>query len=215
MKKILIMLYVLVPVCIHAQEENKKPEKPLMGIGLKAGLNFANITKVNAINNNSQTGFMIGAFINPPSKQIISSVTEIIFSRQGYQYSTSTNSGNVNLNYILIPQLMGINITKYVQIQLGGQVAYLLNAKADSSKQANGSNPYGAIMDYYNRFDYGAAGGVQIHPVKNLLIGARYNISFGNIYKDASEFPAGSAPSFVPKVNVRNNVLQLYAGFRF
>ncbi|MBX9784878.1 MAG: PorT family protein [Chitinophagaceae bacterium] len=101
-----------------------------------------------------------------------------------------------------------------IQLQVGAQFAYLINAKADSTKAGTGTNPYGAIMDYYNRFDYGAAGGVQIHPVKNLLIGARYNISFANIYKDPTDFPAGAVPSFVPKVDVKNNVLQLYVGLR-
>ncbi len=179
-------------------------------IGFKAGLNYANITKASSINNSSRSGFHAGILIGPPSKGIISSRTEIIFSRQGYNYKTGTNTGNVNLDYIMMPQMMSINITKYVSILLGGHMSYLLNAKADST--ANGTSAgENKIMNLYNRFDYGYGGGVEIHPFKGLLIGARVNISLGNLYKQPEP---GQQPSFIPSVNVKNNVFQFYAGWR-
>jgi hypothetical protein len=192
-----------------------------LGIGLKAGLNFANVTNASSINSSSQTGFVVGLFLAPNSKGVISSRTEIDYSRQGYNYGSSTNTGNVNLDYILIPQLMGINITKFVQLQIGAQMAFLINAKADSSTStgSTGSSPYGKLMDYYNKFDYGFAGGIEIHPFKGLLIGARYNISLGNLYKDPSTLMTGGSfttpPSFIPKVDVKNNVLQIFIGWKF
>ena len=102
-----------------------------MGIGLKGGVNFANVTKVSDLNNSKYTGFVFGAFLAPPSKSIISSRTELLYSKQGYNYADQTNTGTVNLKYIILPQLMGINITKFVQLQVGMQMAYLLNATAD------------------------------------------------------------------------------------
>lgn len=198
MKRIIIVLLLITPVSLLAQ------------VGIKAGLNFANVTKTSSINNSSRSGFHASVFLAPPSKGIISSRTELIFSRQGYNYKTSTNTGVVNLDYILLPQLMGINITKYVQVQVGAQMAFLINAKADSSTSNSGGG--GGIMDLYNRFDYGFAGGVEIHPIKNLLIGARLNISLGSLYKEPK---SGQQPSFIPSVDVKNNVLQLFAGWRF
>lgn len=218
MKKMALSATLLILLSITLSAQNKSQKKQVIGIGIKAGLNFANITKASEIGGSSRTGFLLGAFLAPPSKSIISSRTEIIFSKQGYNYKTNTSTGSVDLNYIIIPQLMGINITKYVQLQVGMQMAYLLNAKADSSKPATGSNPYSAIMDYYNRFDYGAAAGIEIYPIKNLLIGARFNMSFGNLYKDFSNYESGNGatpPSFIPKVNPKNNVIQLFVGFRF
>ncbi len=218
-KQTAIWIILLVITNQMFAQTDSKQKKQGIGIGAKAGLNFSNITKANDIGNSSRTGFMVGAFLAPPSKKIISSRTEIIFSRQGYNYKTNTSTGSVDLNYIILPQLMGINITRFVQLQVGMQMAFLLNAKADSSKPSSGSNPYGAIMDYYNRFDYGAAAGIEIFPIKNLLIGARFNISFGNIYKNFTDAGSGGGstepPSFVPKVNVKNNVIQLFAGVRF
>ena len=100
-------------------------------------------------------------------------------------------------------------------MQLGGQTSYLLNAKADSNKNGSSTNPYGKITDYYNRFDYGAAAGFEIHPVLGLIIGARYNISFGDLYKNMATTNPGETPSFVPSVDAKNNVVQIFAGWRF
>ena len=203
MKKLVCCLAICSPLFLMAQ------------FGLKLGVNFANVTKVSDINNTGQTGFVGGVYFAPPSKSILSSRTELLFSRQGYNYSTNTNTGNVNLSYIILPQLMGINITKLVQIQIGFQMAYLLNASVDSSGTPSANNPYGQIMDYYNRFDYGAAGGVEVHPLKGLLVGARINISFGDMYSNIESIPPGSIPPFIPPANVKNNVVQLYAGWTF
>ena len=74
---------------------------------------------------------------------------------------------------------------------MGGQTAFLINAKADSSN-GSGNDGSGKILDYYNRLDYGFAGGIEVHPVAGLLIGARMNISLGKLYKDMQ---SGQAPS--------------------
>lgn len=181
------------------------------GLGIKGGVNFANISNASSINNSSRTGFHAGIFLAPHSKGIIGSRTELIFSRQGYNYKTNTNTGSVDLNYIMLPQFVTINITKYFQLQLGGQMSFLLNAKVDSSNSA-GSGSLGKLMDVYNRFDYGYGGGVEIHPVSGLLVGARVNISLGNLFKTPE---TGQQPSFYPKVDVKNNVFQVFAGWQF
>lgn len=206
MKNLLILTVLMIPVTLMAQ------------FGVKAGLNFANVTKVSSINNSSRTGFHAAVFLAPVSKSIISSRTELIFSRQGYNYKTNTNTGDVNLDYIMLPQYMCINITKYFQIQLGAQMSYLINAKVDSgAKTTNSNDPTADIMDLYNRFDFGFGGGIEIHPVGGLIIGARLNISLGNLYKDPESYAtSGSTPAdFIPDVNVKNNLFQMYLGWRF
>ena len=182
-------------------------------IGLKTGLNFANVTGASSINSSSRTGFLVGAFLAPKSKGVLGFRTELIYSKQGYNYKTNTNTGNVNLDYILLPQMTTISITKYFQIQIGGQMAFLLNAKADSSN-GSGSSGYGKLLDFYNKFDYGIAGGIEIHPVKGLLIGARYNLSLGSLY-NTSASNDGTNQSFIPEVDAKNNVVNIFIGWRF
>jgi Outer membrane protein beta-barrel domain len=203
MKKLFICMAIVCPYALVAQ------------IGIKAGVNFANVSNVSDFNSSGQTGFVGGLYLAPPSTSILSSRTEILFSRQGYNYASNTNTGTVNLNYIILPQLMGINITKLVQLQIGAQMAYLLNASVDSSGSPAATDPYSQIMDYYNRFDFGAAAGIEVHPYKGLLIGARYNISFGDMYSNISTMPPGDIPPFIPPVNVKNNVIQIYTGWTF
>ena len=204
MKKIMLSLLLIFPCCLFAQ------------IGIKAGLNFANVTNASSINNSSRTGFHAGVFLAPGGKSIMGFRTELLYSKQGYNYKSNTNTGEVSLDYILMPQLTTISITKYFQLQLGAQMAFLINAKVDSSNgTSTGNASVDKIMDYYNRFDYGFAGGVEIHPVAGLLIGARLNISLGNMYKDIGTTTTGTPPSFIPKVDVKNNVFQVFAGWTF
>jgi hypothetical protein len=206
MKKLIFSLLLVFPGYLFAQ------------IGLKAGLNFANVTKTSSINNSSRSGFHAGVFFAPGGggKKIFGYRSELIYSKQGYNYKSSNNTGNVDLQYILLPQMTTISITKYFQIQLGAQMAFLLNAKVDSSNSAGtGNASFDKIMDYYNRFDYGFAGGIEIHPVSGLLLGARLNISLGSLYKDMGSATPGSYPSFIPEVDVKNNVFQVFAGWTF
>ncbi len=216
MKILTFLLILLIPVGIYCQKNdtgNKKENNPI-GLGLIGGINFANVTNASSINSSNQTGFLAGIFFSPPSKSILGSRTELIYSRQGYNYATNSVTGAVNLDYILLPQMLAINITKFVQLQVGMQIAFLINAKADSTSGSSAAGPYGSVIDYYNKFDYGATGGIEIHPFKGILIGARYNISFGDMYKNPASY-TGEQPAFIPTVNVKNNVLQLFAGYMF
>ena len=181
----------------------------LAQIGVKAGFNFANVSKASSINSSSRSGFHAGILLAPASKKIISSRTELLFSRQGYNYKTSTNTGNVNLNYIQMGQLMSINITKYLSLMFGAQTAYLVSAQVDSSNGGTGTG--NSIMDLYNRIDYGYALGAELHPFKGVLIGVRYNVSLANLYKDIQNL---QRPSFTSE-DAKNNVVQLFAGWRF
>lgn len=193
------LLLLLLPLGCFAQ----------LKVAVKAGLNFANISDASGINANSRTGYMIGGYITRKPKKLLGFRSELILSRQGYDYKTNTNTGTVNLDYLLLPQLITLNFGKKVQLHLGGQAAFLLNAKVDSS---NG-NGNGSLFDYFNRFDYGFAGGAEISPISGFFLGARINVSFNNVNKEAPL--GGNWPNFIPKVDVKNNVVQLYAGWRF
>ena len=199
MKKIILYLLVAYPLLSFGQ------------IGVKAGLNFSNVTNTSSISHSNGTGYNIGIFLAPKSKSIISSKTELILSKQGYNYSTNSQNGTADLLYIMLPTYMCINITRFFQIHIGAQMAYLINAKADSKTTSGSTSPITDAMQYYNRFDYGFGGGVEIHPFKGLLIGTRMNISLANLYSDAA---SGQIPSFA-SVNVKQNLFQIYTGWHF
>lgn len=200
MKKQIFTLLFLYPFLLQAQ------------FGIKAGLNFANIGNAKEINSSSKSGFHAGIFLSPSSKKLFSSRTELIFSRQGYNFKTSTNTGDVNLDYVILSPLLGINITKFVQVQIGAQTAILVSANPSNNDGSAIVVPgFEKLMDLYNRFDYGYALGVELHPIKNLLIGARYNVSLTKVYKSLQSF---QQPTFT-SADAKNNVIQLSAGVRF
>ncbi len=200
MKKIKLLPLFFFPFILHAQ------------FGVKAGVNFAKVSNASSINSSNKSGFNVGLLLAPPSKKIIGSRTELVFSRQGYDYKTGSNTGNVNLDYIQMGQLASINITKYVSLLFGAQTAYLVSARADSTKNTGGSaGAYNNIMNLYNRIDYGYALGAEVHPVMGLIIGARYNVSLAKVYKDIQSF---QRPSF-SSADAKNNVVQIFAGWRF
>ncbi len=200
MKKSILSLLMIVPCYLFAQ------------IGIKAGVNFAQVSNSSDINSSNKSGFHVGLFLAPASKKILSSRTELLFSRQGYDYKSGTKTGDVDLDYIQMGQLMSINITKFFSLMFGAQTAYLISAQVDSGNSTGTGNPgYDKILDLYNRVDYGYAVGVEVHPVMGLIIGARYNVSLAKVYKDVQSF---QRPSFSSE-DAKNNVVQLSVGWRF
>ena len=199
MQRLILLLIFFYPLVLNAQ----------LKIGVKAGLNFANITNASAIKAESRTGYMIGGYIAPKAKKLFGFRSEIILSRQGYDYKTSI-TGKVNLDYLLLPQLITLNFGKKIQLHAGGQLAFLLNATVDSSGAGSGS---GSLFNYFNRFDYGLVAGAEIHPILGFFIGGRINTSFNNVNKEAPL--GGNWPNFIPRIDAKNNVVQLYAGWRF
>jgi opacity protein-like surface antigen len=209
-----LLLIIISPAIVTAQ------------LGVKAGLNFTNVTNVSSVNNQSSSGFNAGIFYSTPYTRVIGSKTELVFSRQGYNYETGTLTGKANLDYIMVPTYMCINITKYFQIQLGMQFGYLMNANVDSANK-NGTSIPGSVssaMNYYNRFSYSVGGGIEVHPFKGMLVGARLNVGLTNLYKmpDVTSLTTMTAmttmnttPSFVPDVNIKSNLLQIYLGWKF
>jgi opacity protein-like surface antigen len=225
MKKLLLFLLALVPFALYCQQPSmdssrqktakpKKPEHRSIGIGIKAGFNFADVTNASSINSSTRAGFHAGLFLAPTSHGIMGSRTELIFSQHGYNYKTDTTNGSVNLDYIMLTQMMAIHITKYFDIHWGGYTAFLLHVKADTTQKIPGMAGMSSMLSFYNRFDYGLGAGVEIHPFMGIIIGARYQYSFSNLYKS---FGAGSmTPSFAPpNVNLKNNVILISVGYRF
>lgn len=195
----LLLLFFLLPVCCSAQ----------LGIGIKAGFNFVNVTNSAGINASSRSGYMVGGYISPKPKKLFGFRSEIMLSRQGYDYKTNSNTGKVNLDYLLLPQLIVLNFTKKFQVLAGGQASFLMNAKVDSSGNSGNSS----LFDYFNRFDYGLVGGLEVFPISGLFIGGRINISLHDMNKSLPL--GGSNLNFIPKEFIKNNVVQLYAGWRF
>ncbi|MBL0131610.1 MAG: hypothetical protein IPP43_11190 [Chitinophagaceae bacterium] len=69
MKRLIIILLLLSPVLLNAQ----------LRIGVKAGLNFANVTNASEIKAGNRTGYMIGGYIASKPKKCLVSIRDHSF----------------------------------------------------------------------------------------------------------------------------------------
>ena len=184
--------------------------------GLKAGYNIAKVKgSTPSFSPDNQNGFMVGAFFSPATKGL-GYRTELVFSRQGFSFDEDGQVQDVTQDYIYLPNFTTFTIAGKVQLQAGAQIGYLLNAEKKSSSGSESD-----VMEYMNRFDYGFAGGVEVYPFKGLLVGARYNVSLGSVYKQyessaTNPMPIGYPFPFTPNdIKGKNAVVQFFAGYRF
>jgi hypothetical protein len=196
---------------VQKEADNYRPK-----FGLKAGYNIAKVKGTTpSYSPDNESGFMVGAFYSTPSKGF-GYRSELVFSRQGFSFDESGKMQDVTQDYLYLPNFTTFTIARKVQLQAGAQIGYLLNAEKKSSSGAESS-----VEDYMNRLDYGFAGGVEVYPFKGLLVGARYNVSLGSVYKQyesagTNPMPIGYPFPFTPNdVKGKNAVVQFFAGYRF
>ena len=154
---------------------------------------------------------MVAVAFAPSNKNGFGYRSEFVYSKQGYSFDDGGKNTDVMNNYLYMPHLMTYTIAKVLQIQAGAQVGVLLNAKKSSGGKDS------SITDLMNRFDYGFAGGVEVYPFKGLIIGTRYNLGLGKMYKQYEQTSTTPYPlPFNPSTtNLKNGILQLFIGYRF
>jgi hypothetical protein len=218
----LSLILIFQPKDIFAQSTMAMKSKS--GFGFRVGLNYAKVSgSSDSVQYRYKPGLMVAVFLAPPSTGTIGFRSELLYSKQGFDYTNPNGvTGTVSNDYLMIPQMMTINITKFVQLQAGAFAGYLLNTKdSNQPKSTTDNDPSKAALDLMNRFDYGAAGGIEIHPFKGLILNVRYNMGFAKLYKEQSDI-AQTTPSasFNPlaryeNIDTKNAVIQLSAGYRF
>ena len=193
------------------------PREAKRKLGIKAGYNIASIYgKTPNFTPKSTNGFSIAGFFAPASRGL-GYRTEIVFSRQGFSFDENGNLQNISQDYVYMPHLTTFTIAKRIQLQAGGQIGYLLNAKKTSEENSSKED---AVTRYMNRFDYGATVGLELYPFKGLILGGRYNISMGNIYKhysESSQTPTLPVPLPVNPQDFKgkNAVINFFVGYMF
>jgi Opacity protein and related surface antigens len=209
MKKISI-LAIIVTAAISVSAQSSKESKSK--IGVKAGYNFSNVVgSQSSFDPKHNSGYMVAVAFAAGTKNGLGYRSELVYSKQGYSFDDGGKNTDVMNDYLYMPHLMTYTIAKVVQIQAGAQVGVLLNAKKSSGGKDS------AITDLMNRFDYGFAGGVEVYPFKGLIIGARYNLGLGKMYKQYEQTSTTPYPlPFDPSTtNLKNGILQLFLGYRF
>ncbi|MFV8369893.1 porin family protein [Flavobacterium sp. LB2R40] len=190
---------------VQAQDTSTK-------FGIKGGVNFSNLYTDDVDDNNVLTGFNIGFFAKLPLATNIAIQPEISYTGKGAElvYNNALVSGTAQfkLDYIEVPLLLVINVSKNFNIHAGPYAAYLVSGKTTNKSDSGSYNFEDNInVDDFNRFDAGLAGGIGL-DLEPVSFGVRYNYGLTKIGKN------DSSNNFTSP-DAKNSVLSVYAAFGF
>lgn len=213
MKKIFLTLTAtLVTLCMSLSQAQAQDDELKPRFGIKAGANLSNLYTKDVDDNNMLAGFNAGVFAKLPVTSTFSIQPELYYTTKGneskYNNTFVKGTARFNLNYIELPVLAVVNVSKYFNVHAGPYAAYLLNGKATNESNVTLFNFQNNInTDDFNKFDFGLAVGLGV-DLGALGFGLRYNYGLTTVGKERSflgtnyTFPDG-----------KNSVLSLYASF--
>jgi hypothetical protein len=160
-----------------------------IGIGIKAGANFAN-QQITDISTDSRTGFHGGAYLTLAFSEKWAIQPEVLFSSKG---SEIPNLNEVaQLDYFSIPVLLRWKPIGLISFHAGPQFSNLLSAVDKSGD---------SIKEDFKSSDFGLAMGAGVHLPLGINGGLRYVLGFtdvGELQNDSS---------------IKNRTFQVYVGW--
>lgn len=156
--------------------------------GIKAGVNFANITDASGLSN--RTGFVAGIFVGGKLNETIGIQADLLYSQQGAEF----NLGEFKMDYVNVPILLKYFLNDSFNIQAGPQFGIIVN---DETQTIVGE----IINDIaINNFDIAAVIGLGYDLPMGLRVDGRYNIGLSDVPKEGGG---------------KNSVITLSLGFSF
>ncbi len=185
MKWAIAMLFVVIGV----QASFSQAE---VGLGLKAGLNLANLNATSASATfDSRTGYHAGVFLKVKLTKLAIQ-PEILFSQQGTTVKTTTASVEQTLSYVNIPIMLKFYLVGGLHLQAGPQFGFLTSAVASGVD----------VKSFYNSSDISIGLGAGF-DIKKLSIDARYNLGVSEVNNNVTAI----SPS------AKNQVFQISLGY--
>ena len=114
--------------------------------GIKAGVNYAQLSGESVASQSSRIGARTGIYWNRTVFNSFLLQFELLYSQQG--------NADLLYDYVVFPALLKVDLAENINLQLGGEVSFLTNAKM---KAASGNTD---IRDEIQSFDVPAVLGV-------------------------------------------------------
>lgn len=137
-------------------------------IGIKGGANMGKISG-KAFKDEFKFGYQIGGFATVPLGGRIGIQPEVLFNQTNVDTSSNFSDiyafndiGSIELNQLIIPILLNVNLNKYVTLQAGPQFGVVINQ--DKSLLQNGK-------DAFKSGNFALAGGLQLNLSKFRVYG--------------------------------------------
>lgn len=175
-----------------------------LAIGVKGGLNFANVSADSQFGEQykSRTGFHAGAFgLIKLTK--IGIQPEIIFSQQGSKIEFNSEELTSNFSYVNIPILLKLYTVAGINLQAGPQFGFVTSAKQETFDEF-GDITTEDVKDQIKGSDISIGLGLGWDLPFGLTLDARYNLGLSKINEDA--------PSASDKA--KNQVIQVSVGYK-
>lgn len=192
---------------LHAQDNNVNTE-----FGVKGGFNMSNLYNSgdDVDDNNVLYGFNAGLYATLPISDFVAIQPELLFTTKGakLEYNGAGFNGDAKfkLNYIELPLLVRVNVTKNFNIHAGGYASYLVSSKVTG----NGDIDFEQEIDRDDlaKFDAGIAAGVGV-DFDPISIGVRYNYGLTTVGKERTVL--GTTYTFP---DAKNSNLTLYLSYK-
>lgn len=215
MKSIKILMSALLMVSTvavsNAQDKVDNAESKSVTFGVKGGVNFSNVIGGDE-NPDSRTSFHAGLFTEVPVSDMFSVQVEALYSGQGFDLDFEGPDGDkaeVQLDYISVPVLAKIYVTKGLSIDAGPQFSFLVNDEFDFNPNSNDGdiNLEGTAFEP-NKFDLGVAGGVTFQTEMGLFASGRYVYGLTKLYDT-------NRSGEISFDGLHNQVFQISLGYKF
>jgi hypothetical protein len=180
MKKSFLVTTLLLFLSLNLQAQ-------ILQIGVKAGLNYANLTGTN-VQTDAITSYHAGLVAEIKLLEKFAIQPELMYTTQGATYNTVLGDVKNELGYIAIPVLAKIYLSKSFSLELGPQASFLLSEKNEFD------------VNNSNTFDFAIDAGLGLKVTKSIFIQGRYVLGLTEVSSSAS---------------AKNSVLQLSAGIMF
>ena len=211
-KSFLTLATAIILICTTITQAQAQDDELKVRFGVKGGVNFSNLYTKDVDQNNMLVGFNLGVFAKLPIASFLAIQPELYFTTKGaestYNNAFVKGTARFTMNYIELPVLAVVNISKYFNVHAGPYAAFLLSGKATNKSNVT-------LFDFednldtndYNKFDFGLAAGIGA-DLGGVGFGVRYNYGLTTVGKERTflgtnyTFPDG-----------KNSVLSLYASF--
>ncbi len=173
--------------------------------GLKGGLNLSKLDiNQGASNIDNRTGFHGGAFALIKITKI-GIQPEVLFSKQGSNFTVDKNNYEANFDYINVPIMLKLYLAAGLNLQVGPQFGFLTTSELVTTA-GSVKTTQDAKSLFNKKSDVAVAFGAGWDLPFGLTLDARYNIGLSDV-----EFKPSSTAS---PINFKNKVIQISLGYK-
>lgn len=173
--------------------------------GLKGGLNLSKLDiNQGASNIDNRTGFHGGAFALVKITKI-GIQPEVLFSKQGSNFTVDAKNYEANFDYINVPIMLKLYLAAGLNLQVGPQFGFLTTSELVTTA-GSVKTTQDAKSLFNKKSDVAVAFGAGWDLPFGLTLDARYNIGLSDV-----EFKPSSTAS---PINFKNKVIQISLGYK-